>query len=268
MRTGQQPATAFETMHEGVPSWLSKSLRSWIAGLVGRTTAFGNSVADNAVIHELERRLRRNFNLNSDGETRLGQFMYLVDNDVFALDVADALVRMQPEESTRLESMLSQAGSVWRATQRGLERRVSEAAQTQFESTQQGRAGEHLRMAWSSAYGKHPNASDAYREAVRAVEVYTSAALLPNDAKATLGKALGLLRGNPSRLKFVLQGTDGAATVIAMLDMLWKSQHDRHGTPDENAPLRVSIEEAQAALHMAITVVQWFQSNALAVAST
>jgi hypothetical protein len=263
VRTGQKPSTAFDELHEGVPSWMEKSLRSWIAGLVSRQTGFGDSVANNEVIHELERRLRRDLNLSGAGETRLDQFMYLVEDDAFALDVADALVCMQPKETAALEPMLSQAGSAWRATKRGLERRVSEAAQAQFEATQAGRAGEHLRQAWSSAYGRKPNASDAYREAVRGVEVYVCRALLPNDAKATLGKALGQLRADPSKLRCVLQGADATATAVAMLDLLWKSQRDRHGTADEAAPLHVSLEEAQAALHLAITIVQWFQSGAL-----
>jgi hypothetical protein len=48
-----------------------------------------------------------------------------------------------------------------------------------------------------------------------------------------------------------------------MLDLLWKSQLDRHGTPDETVPLSVSLEEAEATLHLALTLVHWFRTGAI-----
>jgi hypothetical protein len=47
------------------------------------------------------------------------------------------------------------------------------------------------------------------------------------------------------------------------MQLIWTSELDRHGTADERTPLHVSAEEAGAALHQAITLVQWFQSGAI-----
>ena len=46
-----------------------------------------------------------------------------------------------------------------------------------------------------------------------------------------------------------------------MLQMLWKSQLDRHGTADEDAPLNVSLEEAQDAAALATTLVHLAQQG-------
>jgi hypothetical protein len=43
-----------------------------------------------------------------------------------------------------------------------------------------------------------------------------------------------------------------------MCKLIWKSQFDRHGTDDESVPLNASPQEADAALHLAITLVRYF----------
>jgi hypothetical protein len=50
-------------------------------------------------------------------------------------------------------------------------------------------------------------------------------------------------------------------TVADMLDLVWKGQSDRHGSPDLTAPISVSQEQAEAAMHLAVTVVQWFTTG-------
>jgi hypothetical protein len=59
---------------------------------------------------------------------------------------------------------------------------------------------------------------------------------------------------------------DRAARVDVVTDMmgqLWTAQLDRHGTNDETAPLAVSQAQAEAAVHLAVTLVHWFQSGAV-----
>ena len=46
-----------------------------------------------------------------------------------------------------------------------------------------------------------------------------------------------------------------------MLQMLWKSQLDRHGTADESVPLNVSIDEARDAVALATTLVHLAQQG-------
>lgn len=49
-----------------------------------------------------------------------------------------------------------------------------------------------------------------------------------------------------------------------MMRLQWKGQYDRHGSDDEETPLHVGQDEAEAAVHLAITLVQWFRSGAVA----
>ena len=58
------------------------------------------------------------------------------------------------------------------------------------------RAAGYLTRAWEQAWGRNPNASDSYRDSVRAVEAATSPIVLPNDANATLGRVIGTIRAN------------------------------------------------------------------------
>jgi hypothetical protein len=44
------------------------------------------------------------------------------------------------------------------------------------------------------------------------------------------------------------------------MNVVWKGQHDRHGTPDAAAPMLASLAEAAAALHAAL-LVHWFRTG-------
>ena len=41
--------------------------------------------------------------------------------------------------------------------------------------------------------------------------------------------------------------------------LLWKGEFDRHGTDDANVPLNVGQEQAEAAAHLALFLVEWFR---------
>jgi hypothetical protein len=56
---------------------------------------------------------------------------------------------------------------------------------------------------------------------------------------------------------------DKMDALIKMVRLLWKSQFDRHGTPDDTVPLTVSQEEAETAIHVATTLVHWFTSGSV-----
>jgi hypothetical protein len=47
------------------------------------------------------------------------------------------------------------------------------------------------------------------------------------------------------------------------MQLLWTAELSRHGTADESVPLDVSPSEAEAALHLAVTLVHWFHSGAI-----
>jgi hypothetical protein len=51
--------------------------------------------------------------------------------------------------------------------------------------------------------------------------------------------------------------------IAEMMQMLWKGQHDRHGTVPEDAPLQVELPETLAALPVAVTLVELFESGSV-----
>jgi len=194
----------------------------------------------------------------------------------FGLDLADYVLTHHQGRKTlgeSLERMLKEAGSAWTVAESGetwsgatfqLQRRVSEsvavASRRVMDST--GRAGEHLRNAWSIAYGRNPDANAAYLEAVKAAEAAMVPVISPNNTKATLGTMLGDMKGMQGKLSIELTPKDASIAsfdvVLGMCQLLWKSQPERHGTPEARPHSSVSAKAAEAAIHLALTIVQWF----------
>lgn len=123
-----------------------------------------------------------------------------------------------------------------------------------------------LSDAWHAMYGRSPNPSEAYRDAVRAVEAAAKPLVTPHDPTATLGKMIAAMRDAPQKWTFAIaaEGVSGVDVMRQLMDVLWKGQHDRHGRHDPEGPIEVSASEAEAALHAAVTLVHWFRSGAVA----
>lgn len=80
---------------------------------------------------------------------------------------------------------------------------------------------------------------------------------------------LNEFRGAPAKWAIAIgDQADKVAAVTTMLELLWKGQHDRHGSDDDTKPLNVTIDEARAAVHLAVLIVQWFRSGAISRATT
>lgn len=139
-----------------------------------------------------------------------------------------------------------------------LEQTITEAPQT---------AGMRLRDARRRAYGLHPDPTAAYREAVRAVEEIACPLVLAKAAAsntATLGTVRLHLRDAPGKWRFVLLDKDGDGSVeplVALLDRLWTGQVSRHG--GGHGSRDQTLAEAQAAVHLAATLVQLLSAGAL-----
>jgi hypothetical protein len=166
-----------------------------------------------------------------------------------------------------LDYILAAGGSAYHYRNGRLERRVDDTAVAAFErvtATASDEASMHLRRAWRAIYGRDPEPSRAYGEAVRAVEAVACPLILPNDPRPTLGKAIAHLRNNAEGWHFVLPGRDEAAGIAPqrlMLQLLWTADRSRHaGGPDARDQLRT---EAEAALPLAVTLVQWFTDGAV-----
>jgi hypothetical protein len=171
------------------------------------------------------------------------------------------------QEAQKLGDMLDSGRSAWRVTERPsggwqLVRRslgpVVEAISSLAGPSQRA----HLVAAWDALTRRHPDTSAAYREAVRAVEAAAKPVVLPNDSLATLGKMIAAIDAKPTKWHFVLGSPED---VSAMCKLLWTSQLDRHGTDDESVPLNVSYEQADAAVHLALTLVRYFAGGLFAI---
>lgn len=196
----------------------------------------------------------------SDGELYLEVLHYLLhqpDPGLFA------------DTAYELETILKESGSAWRLAMRegnfGLERRVDASVIKRAESTfsSGGRAGQHLELSWKALYSRSPDPSSSYREAVRAIEAAGKPIILPNDNRATLGKMIQAIRDAPTKWEtdFGVQDGTGIKTIRSMCALVWTDQLDRHGTDDESIPLQVTSEQAEAALHIALTLTHLFTSG-------
>jgi hypothetical protein len=173
-----------------------------------------------------------------------------------------------------LSELLDDALSVLRVDPDGvgLERRADASASSAFgeavrsaeAASGTGSAAGQLREAWGCVHALRPDPVKAYAQAIKAVESAAHALVEPRNAKATLGTMLGHLRTNRSRFSLVIPGPNGNGDVdplIACMTLLWDGQSSRHGS---SSPTRdETLEEATMAVHLAVTLVQWFTSGAV-----
>ncbi|WP_345390322.1 hypothetical protein [Haloechinothrix salitolerans] len=169
------------------------------------------------------------------------------------------------EALEQLGELLADAGSAfqinWR--ERCLNRRVDITVAAAAERAMTGLPGQHLRAAWKATYGRHPDPAKAYDEAIRAVEAAAIPVVLPNGTRETLGKVRSHLRDAQDKWELVIEGTNGgdAAPLVAMIELLWFGHVARHAGGPGFRPQRQ--DEAQMAIHLASTLVQWFTADAV-----
>ena len=126
------------------------------------------------------------------------------------------------------------------------------------------RAGQHLIASWRKLASREVDPTGAYREAVRAVEAVAKPIVLPANDKATLGQMIAAMRDKPDKWKTTLGEVDD---VRRLMEIVWTEQLDRHGTDDEEMPLSVSPEQADAAFSVALSLIQLFAAGHIRVAS-
>lgn len=273
-------AKKFEELHEGIPPHLGSSFASWLVNALNDDGGILNRPALNdALLKTFVRKSRRLLALGGTPyDVMDGVLKQCNDDHVLALDLADFILSHHEDRKTHaigLAVILRQAGSAWTVVQLDanegtgyrLERRVSEAvvATAREVMSRSGRAGEHLKNAWSMAYGREPDFNGSFLESVKAVEAAMVPVVSPNDSQATLGRMLGEMKKNKDRFKVALNSKDPSLpsfeVVWSMCQLLWKSQPDRHGTPDARTHSSVDGQAAEGALHLAVTLVQWFLSG-------
>jgi hypothetical protein len=282
---GESEAANYDALQDGVPRWLMHSRLEWIKAELPQNarTAVGTqrvwSAASAAKMRDLERHTRVPLewavgreNARTVGDLLLTGFQHDQSSCLDAVDHLVHLYRIGDSAAQALEGMLEEAGSTWRVAEglHGfcyLERRVDDSAISNArQAFDRGRAGDHLRDAWHSVYGRPPNPTVAYAEAVKAVEVAARPAISPNDSTATLGRMVEAIRDKPKKwvTRLVGRTVEGVVVVETMARLLWQGQHDRHG--DAGAPRSVTQAEAEAAVQLAVLLVQWFELGAFAIA--
>ncbi|MGB7447574.1 MAG: hypothetical protein WA892_00440 [Ornithinimicrobium sp.] len=246
---------ALEAAYEDVPPHLAQPLWNWI---------------NNGFWYHIERltpvAIRMRETLPADPNPAMQELLRRCDEDsAFMLDLVEAMLELYGWDSGRgtdLRELLVDANSAYtvREDYRGLELRTVPEVKEQVQETVNlaaGSAGDHLRNAWNEAYGRHPDPTKAYSEAIKAVESAMAPVVSPMNVKATLGTILKDVERKPSKWEFSIADgrADGVDTVLQMMQMLWDGQTSRHGGV---APTRAETpSEAQAAVHLAATLVQF-----------
>ena len=271
----------YDALAEGVPQWLAHGLIEWLDRnfLTSYNRQREKRLPMASVLREVEVRVRIPLDWKHAEHSAHGDLkQQCVDDGEKFLSVVDfALFQLSSPENrqvddikaiTALERLLGDGGSAWMVgpDRRRLDRRVQpavvDAARQVIESG--SRAGEYLAEAWHHTYGRNPHPGTGYREAVRAVEAAVCPVIEPKRQKPTLGTSIAALRSAPpGKFTTLFQdnapGVNALEAVLGLMGVIWTNQLDRHGTDDENVPLHVSPEQAEAALHGAVTLVQWFQ---------
>jgi hypothetical protein len=272
-RSSPETRAKYETPVDGYPDYLRPAIEHWLFEEVMLDDRDSRDLT-NALVREFAVWRRKPFpeHFRPGSGQPARDLMYAMSEDQeFALDVLDYLAgRHEGRVRDKLESILRDGGSAYMVDPTGtagLLRRVPEAAVDALLKAldTRTRAAEHLALAWRQLYGRSPNPSSAYRESVRAVEVLACPAIIPKDKDGTLGKVIGELKKAPQKLQTVFTDAkaDGARTAFEMMRLLWHAQHDRHGDADLAAPMHVSDEEAQGAVHLAVLLVTWWHQGTI-----
>lgn len=273
-------AADYDVLNDGVPEWMAESFWQWVgkrfsvnrrhSGSSGWYTNF-----DPNLLRDVEQVCRiqapyTGYKVN-EGMSLLRAVAPKSGSELRVADYVLSLGR-PGDEPDLLEEVLRQSGSRWtvgtRAGKPGLVRRVPEGAQVnaEFVMASAGQAGARLRQAWERAFGVSPDPTGAYALAVRAVEDAAVPVVVPKQENATLGHVIGQLRHDDDWSLPLTREHDEAPTretVVRMCQALFKGHHDRHGGVP-GAPETVSQEEAEAAVTLAVPLVQWFASGQVA----
>jgi hypothetical protein len=208
---------------------------------------------------------------NGDENQLLNQILNQCAQDGdFCLDMLDSILNFGQVDARMIEELelvLALGGSNWRVAPdcKSVVERLDETAvqQASLAMTSEEAASLELAEAWKNAYGRNPNASDAWDHAIKAVETVLIPIVCPTKNKPTLSDVAGCLKAQPNQWKLRLQanGSTGAIeTVEAMLRLIWPNP-DRHGGTARRLP---TLDEAQAVVQLAVVIVQWGRTGVLA----
>lgn len=277
----EEEIAEYDALHDGVPAWMSTAFWEWVR----RSLTIYSAYADGSgrfewLDVELAERMcqelkiplpsvRSDHRSPGEGARLLETAMLQLTRHHSALQVADyILAHTARARGADLDAILERSKSAWtvgtRAGKPALVRRVPVGVQVAADSVmaRAGRAGVRLAKAWEELYGVTPNPSEAYRQAILAVEDASVPVVSPKNASASLGTVLRDIE-NQKNWKLPMErehpNASSGDVLVGVMRMLWHGQHDRHGG-QPSAPGDVSMDEATVAVSLAVTLVHWFDA--------
>jgi hypothetical protein len=257
-------------LRDGVPSALREPLLQWIFNKLAIPNQFTSGHTLNASLaHALLGLTRIDLGQKANGYVDGNSLMSRLRSleDALLLRLADALLYYSDASGFEdVEPLLARASSRWTVGVDGghyrLQERLPVGVLDQIEATiaASSSAGALLHKAFTSAYGLQPDAGQAYKMAVKAVETAAHQQIEPKNLGATLGTMLAVMKrsSQPWRIPLVERADhvgNNKELLIAMLQSIWDGQEDRHRDG------AVNVEEARTAFHIACTLVAWFSES-------
>jgi hypothetical protein len=276
VRRGTAGRAGWEGPHDGIPVWLRPSLAGWLSDCFWTGTYRGQPAYKDDLIRRMERVLGLPLT-TLPGATLFGSMVKKLESGYAGLNIIDWVLGnvANRAQAKALDAMLAEAGSTYTVgldsdgvseLQDRLDPTLTEVVRTAAEPG--SNAEHHLARAWSYLYGRHPDPSASYWEAVKAVEAAARPVVSPKDNKASLGKMIPSIVDRRDKWQVVFQLDDpgtGVDGIVAMMRLLWKGEIDRHGTDKGESPPTISAPEADSALHLAATLVRMFTVGAIAL---
>lgn len=150
--------------------------------------------------------------------------------------------------------------------------RIDPALWVEYEQVTQpdDQASQYMQEAWTLAFGREPNLSDAWGRAIKAIETLLKPIVSPKNNKATIGSMTNELRNSPDKWECKLPDREykanGETNVKSGIEVFTDAlatigyQPDRHGS---DQPQDVDEATARSVLFLATTVVGWLRDGTL-----
>ena len=126
------------------------------------------------------------------------------------------------------------------------------------------RAGDELRGAWRYAWGRRPNASEAYRGALRAVEYGLGPVVARDGSLPTMADLIAKLRADLAQFEVRASADEtirDAQTVLSSLELLQQGMNAGLAAGYPYDPLTVTRAQAQAATAVVARLIHLAQSG-------
>ena len=195
--------------------------------------------------------------------------------ELLILDVIDWLLGHSCGSKEELELILSRAGHELRVSPEG-DRLVERIDPVNWNSYGEvvrpaDEASRLMQDAWALAFGRDPNPSEAWSDAIKSIETLLKPIFSPNDSKATIGKMIAALRDKPEKWVCSLPDRkyrtkddeitkNGIEILIDTLNVIGY-QPNRHGSETKDIVDCITI---RSVLFLSVTVLGWLRDGVLA----